>query len=192
MKRSDIKKGIFLIAHPELRDPNFRRTVVLVCEHGADGSMGLVLNRLLNTAAAPALADFEDIPESKSPVMTGGPVGNDQVYVLYRMPSAEPPLPDGTNPVIDGIHLVGSIEALQQMAASDDQASSNYRLYTGYSGWGPGQLEHEMRLGSWFICPASAEFVFDTPTENVWTGVLGSMGGEYKLIATMPDDLSVN
>lgn len=191
-KNAELQKGLLLIAHPELRDPNFRRTVVLLCEHGPDGSMGLVLNRPLETRGKPVLENFADLPASDSPVLVGGPVGREQVYVLYQSNLSDVGPIESVRPVVDGIHLVGSLDALRELALSDDKASQHYRIYAGYAGWGSGQLDFEMGLGSWFVAPARADFVFDTPTADVWACVLRSMGGVYSLIATMPEDLSVN
>lgn len=154
--------------------------------------MGLVLNRAGNAAAGKMLSEIEDLPECGYPILSGGPVGLDQIYVLYRRSGQTLEDSEGVRLVGAGVHLVGNLAALQDIVGSDEDASRKFRLYAGYAGWGPGQLDHEMDIGSWFVARARPEFVFDMTHEEVWSGVLKSMGGEYRLIAAMPDDLSVN
>ena len=145
--------GIFLIASPTLRDPNFSRTVVLLCEHDEQG-----------------------------------PVQREIVVVLHRgAPGIE-----GARPIADGLALGGDQEALLEFLRGPGSAAEGVRVYSGYAGWGAGQLEDEMQAKSWITCPARASFVFAADPSLVWGEVLRSLGPRYAYLARVPLDPRVN
>jgi putative transcriptional regulator len=175
--------GQFLVASPHLRDPNFARSVVLLCEHDDDGgSMGLVVNRPSETPLADALEGVG--ATSTQRLWQGGPVQRDIVIVLHHGLDVE-----GARPVSEAMALGGDagqlLEALRR-------GSTAVRVFAGYSGWGVGQLRRELEEGSWIVCPGSAEVVFDTTPTEMWAHLLRSLGPRYAYLADLPLDPRVN
>jgi len=146
--------GHFLIARPVLRDPNFARSVVLMLQHGSVGAFGLVVNRKAKTAGLPF------------PVYVGGPCKSEGLLILHGHPDwVDSPEELDKRQVADGIYI-GDAGCLKRINDPPPLAVLRYRLFTGNSGWGPGQLEDELATGAWCATPASAEFVFDIPTDE--------------------------
>jgi putative transcriptional regulator len=177
-------EGQFLVAAPTLTDPNFARTVVLICEHSEEGALGVVLNRPAEVSvgeAAPGLADGTD-PDD--PLWVGGPVKQDGVLVLveWRDPPATAQL------VVGAVGVLAEGDDVADLPALADRV----RGFAGFAGWGPGQLDGEIEAEGWLLAPATADDVFTDDPENLWATVLRRMGGTYALLATMPEDPSVN
>ena len=172
-------QGQLLVASPALRDPNFRRTVILVVHHDADGAMGIVLNRPSDAEAQPILPDLADALADPR-VGVGGPVAPTSVLVV-----AEFARPDEAGLVVfEDVGLFGE--------ETEPSAAARARVFAGYAGWGEGQLEAELEEGSWIVEPAHVEDVFAAPGDDLWGAVLRRKGGQYLLVATMPDDPSLN
>ncbi|MBI4576861.1 MAG: YqgE/AlgH family protein [Planctomycetes bacterium] len=188
MAAPKVGKGTLLIATPGLLDPNFRRTVVLVCEHGPQGSLGLVLNR---PSPRPVR---EVLPEAVGPtgpaglLHVGGPVGTQGLMVLHRLHRQVP----GSQPILDGVHLGGEEAILRQVLGVPTDQEEGIRVFVGYAGWGARQLDGELAAGGWFTRAAEARFVFDTEPGAIWSEVLWSMGGRFRLLASMPPDPGLN
>lgn len=166
----------FIAAMPQLADPNFHRTVVLVLRHGEVGAFGLVINRPANITVA-QLCQSQEIPyegPADQPVMIGGPVETDRhLLVLHGEPVADDaPLPNDTQ-VIQGVNLVTSRDALVQLL---HRGARRFRCYVGYAGWAPGQLDAELAGGSWVPLPASPALLFDEPADEVWESALRKAG----------------
>jgi putative transcriptional regulator len=177
------RRGDFLVASPILRDPNFQRTVVLLCEHDEDeGSMGLVVNRPTEVTLQTAL---QIGPPAGQQMWFGGPVQRDTVLVLHR--GADLP---GARQITDGMSLGGEEEAIVELLCS--ARHTNARVFTGYSGWSRGQLSDELESASWITCRGAARFVFDVEPENMWGAVLRSLGPKYSYLADLPLDPRVN
>jgi len=182
-----VEPGTLLIASPTLNDPNFARTVVLICEHSDEGSMGLVVNRPSEVALSEALAGVAPPPLPEARLFLGGPVQRQALLVLHRIPSAVP----GAQGVADGISIGGDMrELLQALAAGPPPAE--IRFYAGYAGWGAGQLAAELETGSWITCPGTAAHVFASDSEHLWERVLRELGPEYARLITVPLDPRVN
>lgn len=182
--RFEVGSGTFLIASPTLRDVNFSRTVVLLCEHDDDeGSMGLVVNRPTEVSLDETVEGLEDA--GPQPLFFGGPVQREIVVVLHR--DAEVP---GAHPVCDGMALGGEAEPILDLLRGP--ARARVRVFSGYSGWGAGQLQDELEMGSWIVCPARAHFVFESTPESMWADVLRSLGPRYELLTHVPLDPRVN
>jgi putative transcriptional regulator len=180
---SDSLRGQLLVASPGLLDPNFRRTVVLVVAHDDDGAVGIVLNRRSGTEVADAVPELTDIAAPDVVVSVGGPVQGEAVLVLAEWDDAE----EAGSIVFDDVGLMGAEAELERVAAS----TRRVRIFAGYAGWTAGQLEAELAEPSWILEDAEAEDVFgDDP--DLWGNVLRRKGGAYRLIATMPDDPSLN
>ena len=176
-------RGQLLIASPGLIDPNFWRTVVLVGEHTEEGALGVVLNRASDATVEEALPELTALAEGMGTVHVGGPVQPSAVVVLAEY--LDPPDPDEL--------VVGSIGFLPSEVDPDSLGElTRARVYVGYSGWGPGQLDGELEEGSWILEPALPEDVFTSDAEGLWSGVLRRKGGPYGVLATMPPDPSRN
>jgi putative transcriptional regulator len=175
-------RGQLLIASPALMDPNFRRTVVLVAEHGEEGAMGVVLNRPTEADVAEAIPSLGELVTEGAPVYLGGPVQTDTVVVLAEW----------AEPANAATLVVGNVGFMQ---ADDDPAlvagaTERVRIYAGYAGWSSGQLEAELEQESWIVEPARPDDVF--AEGDLWSEVLRRKGGGFRIIALMPDDPSVN
>jgi putative transcriptional regulator len=174
-------RGSLLIAAPQLLDPNFRRTVVLVADHGDEGAMGVILNRPSGMTVADAAPDLEPLVGAESPIFAGGPVQPTSGVVLAEVAEAD-------EPVFGDVVLV---PGLGELADVIDGAGS-VRVFAGYAGWGPGQLDDELGRDDWIVEPARASDVFSEDPDALWGSVLERKGGQYALLARMPDDPSLN
>ncbi len=152
--------GTMLLASEKLGDPNFAETVVLIVHRDSDGgTLGVVLNRPLDTTLAKA---FPQLHGASDPIYEGGPVSPDAVQALLRTSEK----PDAAEHVAADIYAVAT-KALLEKSISDRLPSSKFRVYFGYAGWGPGQLENEVRLGAWTTV-RSAKYVFDGDPKSLW------------------------
>lgn len=179
--------GIFLIAAPSLLDPNFRRTVVLLCEYHKQGAMGLIVNRPSRTKLSEVLPDLNGQAVGESLVHIGGPVSRQAILILHRLGDIP-----GARDVVDGVRLGGEPEALTRALHQGDWRAEDLRLYAGYAGWGAGQLDQEMVQGGWITCTAQARYVFELPPARIWPTLLGELGGRYRLLSAFPLDPSLN
>jgi putative transcriptional regulator len=178
-------KGQLLIASPSIHDPNFRRTVVYMTEHGEDGAMGLVLNRAAETTVGEAVPDLAWLAEEDAVVHVGGPVSPQSVVVL-----AEFEEPEQSALLVDDD--LGFVPAEIEDTTALADALGRRRVFAGHAGWGPGQLEAEMEEESWIVEPARREDVFTADPEELWAQVLRRKGQQYALLSTMPMDPSLN
>ncbi|HSC90974.1 MAG TPA: YqgE/AlgH family protein [Gaiellaceae bacterium] len=179
----DSLRGQLLIASASLVDPNFRRTVVLVAEHGDEGAMGLVLNRPSPTEVAEAVPALEVMVEPGDTLYLGGPVQPESVVVLGEFRE-----PDEAAVVVTGrIGFMPADSDPEDVAAATDRI----RVYAGYAGWAAGQLEAELEEESWIVEPARPDDVFGD-AGDLWGDVLRRKGGRYRVLALMPDDPSAN
>ncbi len=178
-------KGQLLLDSGQLSGSFFQRTVVLICQHDAEGAFGLVLNRPSGSKAGDIIAG--DLPEtlSENPVFVGGPVQPSALSYLHTghfLPEAN---------VLPNLSVGHSLEELVQLGATFSPARK-IRMFAGYSGWSPGQLEDEIRREAWLIHSATEDLVFDLNTDKLWQKVLKAKGWRYELLAQMPDDPSLN
>ena len=179
----------FLVAAPQLRDPNFESTVILMLEHDdEEGSMGLVINRPASVKLDLVLAEMKvktpkllDL-KSHPPLLYGGPVSPERGWILHT--------PDwsgtATNAVDEGLSLTVSMDVLDAIAAG--AGPDKYRFCLGYSGWGPHQLIEEIKAGAWINVPFQLDLVFDTPMDAIWTSALSLLGiNPSQLVSTVGD-----
>jgi len=161
----------FLVAVPQLLDPNFRQSVVLLLEQNDDGALGVVINHDSSLRLRELCADHEisygGDPEKR--VRRGGPVQPEQGLVLYGAEHADP---EG-RPVIDGLHVSISRATLSRLCG---MPRGRFHCFSGYAGWGPGQLEREIVDGSWIFAPVDARFVLDREPAHVWAECLREQG----------------
>lgn len=176
-------RGSLLISSGGLYDPNFRHTVVLIGEHNAEGALGVVLNRALDVTVDQAVPPLGHLVPEEEPLFQGGPV----------QPTGPVLVAELTRPELADILVFGSVGFLVGEVSEDvEQDIVRARVYAGYSGWGPGQLEAEMDARSWIVEPAREEDVFTDAPDLLWSRVLERKGGEYRRLSRMPYDPSMN
>ena len=207
--------GSLLVAHPGLRDPNFRRGVLYLTAHDREeGAMGIILNRpLLGKTAADLLPDHEAAADlARIPVYLGGPVGRDQLtFGALRLPDGgveDTPRPGREEvgfrhhlPLPEALALAreeGGTAATEAGTAVGDhhEGRGGLRAFVGYAGWAGGQLEGEIEASAWVLVPPRARFFAPGPRtggeDRAWFRVMSTLGPVYKLLAAVPDDLSLN
>jgi putative transcriptional regulator len=178
-------KGQLLLDSGQLHGSFFQRTVVLICQHDAEGAFGLVLNRATGSNVGEMIV--ADLPDALKafPLFLGGPVQPSALSFLH----SDSFIPDAT--VIPNLSLGHSLDSLLEISGSLSP-TRKLKLFAGYAGWSPGQLEDEMKRKAWLTYPASLELVFDTACDQLWQTILRRKGWKYKLLAQMPEDLSAN
>lgn len=176
-------KGQLLIAGPSLIDPNFRRTVVLVGEHSEEGALGVILNRASESTVDEAVPELSTLVTDLGTIHVGGPVQPSAIVVL-----AEFSQPDRA-----GSLVLGSVGFLPSEVDPDELGElRRARVFAGYAGWGPGQLDGELDEGSWIVEPALPDDVFTADPDELWSDVLRRKGGPFGVLALMPPDPSLN
>lgn len=176
-------RGQLLISSGSLFDPNFRHTVVLVGEHNAEGALGVVLNRALDVTVVDAVPPLGALVGPGECIFEGGPV----------QPSSPVLLAEFAHPESADLLVFGSVGFLVgEVPAEVRHGILRARVYAGYSGWGPGQLEQEMKEGAWILEPALEEDVFTDAPDMLWSRVLVRKGPEYWRLSRMPFDPSMN
>ncbi len=181
----DLAPGILLIADPFLKDPNFLRTVVFLCEHKEEGSFGFVLNRQYENSLDELIPELEG---HKIPVYYGGPVQLDSIHFVHQYPNEIP----GGQEVIKGVYWGGDFEAVVNFIKQGDFDSNKIRFYIGYSGWTENQLKEEMNEKTWLTVKASRKLVFHKDHTEIWKDSLKHLGGEYEMMVNFPIDPQLN
>ncbi len=178
-------KGQLLLDSGKLRGSFFQRSVVLICQHDAEGAFGLVLNRATGSKVGEMIV--ADLPDSlkECPLYLGGPVQPTALSYLH----SDSFVPDAN--VMPNVSLGHSLDSLMELGESFS-TTRKMKLFAGYAGWSAGQLEEEMKREAWLAHPASLELVFDTDPASLWRIVLEQKGWRYKLLSQMPEDLSLN
>jgi putative transcriptional regulator len=154
--------GRFLVARPQVSG-FFAETVIVLVDHGAHGSMGLIVNRPTQHSVAELLPEIDAARGHGEPVFLGGPVEMRQLLLLVRAAAAPP----GSAPVLAGVHVSGSRETLEALLARPP-AGGELRTYVGYAGWAPGQLAAEIERGDWLVAPGDAASVFTREPGDLW------------------------
>ncbi len=178
-------RGQLLVAAPDLADPNFRRTVVLITEHGPEGAMGLVLNRPTEAVVGEAAPELAALAGEDDLVHAGGPVQPRAVTVLAEFDD-----PDrAAHLVTADIGFVPADADLAELSGATRRA----RVFAGYAGWSAGQLEDELEDEGWLVVrDTRPEDLFGADPDRLWSAVLGRQGGHLALVARMPEDPSLN
>lgn len=178
--------GRLLVAAPSLRDPNFERTVVLVVEHAEEGALGVVLNRPSDTDLAAALPRWEAVAARPSVVFVGGPVAPTAAIGL------------GTASALDEVEgwrpLFGGIGSVDLEHGPDDLGIPvrDVRIFAGYAGWSPGQVEDEVQSGAWYVVDALPDDTRSPEPDDLWSAVLRRQRGPLALVANFPPDPTMN
>jgi putative transcriptional regulator len=175
----ELAAGRFLVARRGLVDPNFARTVVLLAQTGKDGAMGLIINRQTKLPISRVLEGIQEAKDRSDPAYLGGPVSITGVLALVR---SRTKLEDATHVLAD-VYLVSDRKVLEKTLAARADAGS-VRIYLGYAGWAPGQLEMELELGSWYILRGDPAVVFDPEPDTVWDRLI--QGTEARIASAVP------
>lgn len=173
--------GSLLLAHPSLRDDNFRRSVILLSAHDPNGAMGVILNRPLGKRLGELTTDFALGPLASVPIFKGGPVQTEQLLLCGWRPHG-----DGT-----GFQLMFGIDPVKATELQSEK-DVHLRAFLGYSGWSGGQLENELQHNTWVVSPLVADVLGTDHDEKLWKTILGSMSSEWKLLAGEPEEPELN
>lgn len=179
-------QGTLLIADPFLKDPSFMRSVVLLCRHNEEeGTFGFTLNAMVDYTLDELLSDMETFP---LPVYKGGPVQMDTIHYLHQYPDL---FADAVK-VCDDAYWGGDFGLLKTYMRDGKIDFEKIKFFLGYSGWSPGQLDGEMKEGSWLVVPANKTLIFDTHNDDIWRNSLLTLGGKYKSLVHYPTDPQLN
>jgi len=178
-------KGRMLVSEPYLPDPNFERTIILLCEHNEEGSFGFVLNK-------PSLAKIGDVMEDlkniDAPVYIGGPVQQDTLHFIHQCADLE----DAVE-IHPGIYWGGDFESLLVKLDTRQIDVDDVKFFLGYSGWSAGQLNDELKVDSWIVSDRiNRELIFETDHHEMWQKALKIMGGRFSVYSNYPVDPSLN
>lgn len=179
------RSGAILISDPFLRDPNFIRTVVFLCEHNDNGSFGFVLNRPYEQTLDLFVPELEGY---KVPVFYGGPVKPDTLHFLH----VEPDLIPGSLEITDGIFWGGNFEVIIKLIKQSKLNWDHIRFYLGYSGWSEGQLMDEISEKSWLTAMGQQYLVFHDQVNEIWRDAIRELDVKYHPIAHYPIDPQLN
>ncbi|WP_108211260.1 YqgE/AlgH family protein [Pontibacter mucosus] len=179
------RSGSILISEPYLGDPNFERSVILLCSHEEEGSFGLVLNRPSNLHLSDVLDVFEE--DFDMVLGVGGPVQYNTLHYIHRLAD----LPQAVK-LNDNLYWGGDFEVLRTMIDTGQVAKEDIRFFLGYSGWTPGQLQEEVDKNVWIVNNNAANKLFTLDTETLWRSILRQMGGKFKVLSNYPDDPRLN
>ena len=181
----NVGKGSVLISEPFLKDPNFERTVIIICKHNQEGSLGFVLNR-------PVELTLKDVSEEllglDNSLFVGGPVQQNTLHFLHKgLVEIE-----DSQKVSPGLYWGGSFEELKWKLENAEIKDEDVRFFLGYSGWDEGQLQSEIDQKSWIVANLGDDSIFDIEPEVLWRRVLKHMGGKFKVVSNYPHDPRLN
>ena len=179
------ERGKILISEPFLNDPNFKRSIILLSEHNADGSVGFILNKPTRLTINQVLDDF---PDFEAPIYLGGPVQINTLQFIHRLGETI----EGSTEICEGLYWGGDFEYLKLLIEANQIDAADFRFFIGYSGWTGGQLEEELKINSWIVTSTSVDNIFSEEPDNLWRDILKSMGKKYKILASFPENPSVN
>ncbi|MDH5608568.1 MAG: YqgE/AlgH family protein [Cyclobacteriaceae bacterium] len=179
-------RGDLLISEPYLPDPNFERTVVLLCEHDENGTFGFVLNKRSPLTFNEVI---EDVDHFDAPLFVGGPVQQNSLHFIHRAYD----LMGSGKEIKEGLFWGGDFDKLLTLIDTHQVQLGDFRFFAGYSGWSPGQLEEELKVKSWIVYKnVDPDMLFTIPPDELWQNILRNMGGKYKVMANYPLDPRLN
>lgn len=181
-----IKTGNLLLAEPFMLDPNFKRSVILLCDHSMeDGTVGFILNKPLDMPLNDLVADF---PEFETQVYYGGPVSTNTIHYVHNLGD----ILDDSIEIGRGVYWGGDFEKLKFLVTSQLVKPGNIRFFVGYSGWSPGQLNEELDYRSWIPAEMDSNYLFKSKPQGLWNQIMYNKGNLYSVIAQMPEDVCLN
>jgi len=170
----ELAQGKFLVADRGLMDLNFREAVVLLVRYGQDGTMGLVINRPLQVKLSAVFPDVKELEQSRETLYLGGPVEPEGVLLLVRSATA----PEDSMPVFGDVYVSSSRKVLRRLIKKP-QKDERFRIYAGYAGWAPQQLESECLRGDWHVLEADVETLFDRKASEIWPELIQRVSGNW-------------
>lgn len=180
------QKGCLLISEPFLADKSFSRSVIYLCDHDENGSWGFVLNNPLNNVFSDF---FPDEGLAELPLYSGGPVDPMMLFYVNRL---EDPIDQSTE-IVEGLAIGGDFEQLKLRLKASPELVKDIRLFLGYSGWSPGQLQNEVDEKTWIVMnPTSDEIIFTPSDHELWKELLSKLGGKFKVMSGFPLDPNMN
>jgi len=182
---NQIVPGTLLISDPFLKDPNFLRSVVMVCDHQFEGSLGFILNKKHDQTLGELI---NEVGELDIPVFYGGPVQINTLHFLHQRPE----LIEGGSPITDEIYWGGDFEQVISLLKDKLITQNDIRFYIGYSGWSKGQLEFELQEKSWITSIAKRSLIFHKYADMIWKDSLKDLGGEFATLVNYPLDPQSN
>ena len=187
IKANNLKpvKGQVLLSEPFMGDFYFGRSVILLAEHNAEGSFGLILNKSVTTKLSDALKDFANLD---IPMFLGGPVDANRLFFIHTLGERI----ESSIPLMEGLYWGGSMESVQEMASLNLLNKDNIRFFLGYSGWGAHQLEDELARNSWAVTRIKPLQIFQTKPRMLWNLLTRQLGAEYQLWHKFPADPTMN
>lgn len=177
-------KGKLLLAEPFMQDPNFKRSVVLLCEHNEQGTLGFIINKKTELSLNDVVVDF---PDFDAPVYFGGPVQPNTLQFIHRGKPIE-----NSIEIADGIYWGGSFEELKTLMSVNAIKAEDFIFLVGYCGWDEGQLGFEQKENSWVVADADEDIVFTENPGSMWNEVMKKLGKKYAVMASFPEDPSLN
>lgn len=181
----DIQKGTLLISEPFLKDPYFHRTVILICEHDGDGSLGFVVNKIVrNNSNKELLINGSD----KFVAYYGGPVAPETLHFIHTRPD----IIEHSVPVINNIFWSGNYDQAMEAIEKEEIKPNELKFFVGYSGWDAGQLNNEIDEKTWLLREATSDILFHKTASNIWKMSVESLGKDYKIISNFPLDPRLN
>lgn len=183
-QNSDLAKGNLLISAPFLNDV-FKRSVILLAEHNEEGTVGFILNKPTEYKLDQIIDDF---PEFDATIFLGGPVQQDSLNFIHRTND----ILEGGYEISDGLYWGGNFESLKILIQNGRLDPDDFKFFLGYAGWNPDQLDNEVKQNSWYSCESKTENIFDKECSKLWGKILKTMGKEFSIISTFPEDPSVN
>lgn len=188
-----VQPGTLLLSAPEMLDPNFMHTVVLLVDHSDEGAFGLVVNRPIDARVRDAFPGHDHLGSVDLRLRTGGPVGGETLQILHRLPANTVHGETRGAELAPGVFVGGDIDVIAQLLGDPHEMDPRVRFVVGYSGWGAGQLEAEIAQDAWIPLPATADLVFAVEdTEVLWRRALRSVEGGGSSLASLPPDPSWN
>ncbi len=170
-----------LLSMPQMQDPNFARTVVLLCDYLPEGAFGLVLNRPTDMPASEMVRlNPPVVAGNRLPLFIGGPVQPDRGWVLVGEPPEEPDF----RTVVDGLYLSTSPQLLRRVLQAPTEPRA--RVVAGYAGWGPGQLDDELAQSAWLMADVQVDLVFDVDAQVMWETAIRRLGADPSMLQTSP------
>jgi len=178
-------KGMLLISEPFLEDPNFDRTVIILCEHNEQGSFGFVINKSANIT----LKEVVEISESNDqPLFVGGPVEHNTLHFIHRFPSL-----DNAVEIVNGLYWGGDFDQLLSLLDTGQATAEDFKFFVGYSGWEQEQLEEEININSWIVSDIkNPDLLFMQEEDKLWKKVLDELGGKFSIYSKYPSDPRLN
>ncbi len=185
MKNPSPEHGQLLISEPFMLDPNFKRSVVLLCENHKEGAVGFIINKPIETTLQDVLPDFDSF---NSQLYYGGPVEPDTLHFIHKLGNRI----DDSIEIMKGVFWGGNFETLRLLIDTKQVKASDFRFFLGYSGWSTDQLKDEMSEDSWFIVEGKKDYIFNKTPKDLWKTILQDMGGDYKQMVNYPEHPSLN